>query len=448
MISAMPLTREEQLILAAVGAGFLPQHHHAVLRALEEGIVWRGVQFLAERNNAGALLYRTLRNVPGELVPEQVQTRLRQTYLSVYQRNQEFARVIAALNEGFNGAGVEAVFLRGLVLAEHVYRNPSLRRFADVDVLVSRPTVARALAVIEGMGGVARPGTLANGYYYRNHFHIERVMGNGQGSTVELHWNLDHRYTLFTIDIPALIGRSVPVQLSTTCVRALDPVDDLLALCLHAVKHCPAIRHFPESPLLPRRILLDGWLTQVLDIAMALTRYGEVDWDRLVHTACAWGIEPAASGAFTAVHTILGVGPPPGVRQRFCTPARVLWLERRLVRAFVDPAITLQSPEKRGLFTRSIVRKWRFQEDAVFHPIRLLDLLGCYFPGREALARWFGRPRLRPYGWWWLRHTLDTTGRLIVGTCDLMASRIMCGLKRASSFRAVAHGRKAPGGAR
>ncbi|MCU0611473.1 MAG: nucleotidyltransferase family protein [Candidatus Eisenbacteria bacterium] len=318
-------------------------------------------------------------------------------------------------------------------MAEHVYGNPSLRRFADIDVLVNRRDVPSALQAIERLGGVPRKGTLGNGYYYRNHFHLERVMGGGQGSTVELHWNLDHRYTLFTIDVAGLIGRSVPVQIGAALVQVLEPVDDLLGLCLHAVKHCPAVRYFPTAPLLPRRILLDGWLTQMLDVAMALQRYGEVDWERMVSTARSWGAESAASGAFTAVQAMFGIGPPAPVLQRLRAPARHARLGRGLVKAFVDPARTLQPIEERRRLTRLILQKWRFQEDAVFHPVRLLDLLNYFAPSRADLARWFGTPRLRPYWWWWARHVTTSIGSLAFGLCDLLASRLAARLRRSPS---------------
>ncbi|MBN1424946.1 nucleotidyltransferase family protein [Candidatus Fermentibacteria bacterium] len=418
------LTSEEQLVLAAVGAGISAEHQETVNHTLEQGVVWRGVQFLAERNNAGSFLHRALRNVPGELVPEQVQTKFRQIYLATFQRNQEFAHVISHLSETFGRADTRAVFLRGLVLAERVYGNPSLRRFADIDVLVQRDDVPRALLALEGAGGVPRRGTLSNGYYYRNHFHLERVMGNGQGSTVELHWNLDHRYTLFTIDVAGLIDRSLSAQVGSACVQVLSPVDDILGLCLHAVKHCPAIRHFPSSPLLPRRILLDGWLTQLVDVAMALRWYTTLDWDLVVASARSWGAEASASGAFTAVQSILGISPPEPVLQQLRMAAKPARFGRSLVRAFVDPATTLQPLDQRRPLTRLILTRWRFQEDAVFHPVRLLDLLNYFAPSRQDLARWFGKPRLRPFWWWWARHAAVSSLRLLAGLVDLVASRL------------------------
>ncbi len=429
MTPSLTLTREEQLVMAAAGTAFSASHQATVMRTVEQGVVWRGVQYLAERNNVGALMHRALRNVPQGLVPEQVQARFRQSYLSTFQRNAEFARVIADLDGGFRASGVKAVFLRGLVLAEYVYGNPALRRFADIDVLVSRPDVPAALATIERLGGVPRRGSLSDGYYYRNHFHIERVLGNGAGSTVELHWGLDHRYTMFTIDVEGLLARSMPVRVGETVLYSLDPVDNVLALCLHAAKHCPAVRYFPTAPLLARRILLDGWLTQILDVAMAIEHSKDLDWDRLVATARAWGADQVAGGALEATHRLLVATVPPWVRRELPPTIRCRGVRLALVSTFLHPARSLEPLERRAPLTRFLLRRMRFQEDAVFHPVRLLDLLSYFSPSKGDLARWLGRKTLRPLWWWRTRHAVGEALRLVGNALDLAACRTVRILK-------------------
>lgn len=431
------LTREELVVLAGTKPAVTADHQDRLVRLLEEGVVWRGVWFLVERNYAGPLLYRFVKNLPRELIPHEVREKLRQSYLRTYQRNLEFAEIIRRIQADLEAVGTEGVFLRGLVLAEGVYGNPALRWFSDIDLLVSRSQVLRTTQVLKNMGGVPREGDLFDAYHLKHHFHIQRLLDGGKGATVELHWNLDHHYTMFTIDIDGLIERSRTKQVGNAAIRILEPHDQLLGLCLHAVKHCPAVRHYPRSPLLARRVLLDGWLTQIVDLGMALARHEVFDWDELATRARSWGIEEVTYSALCAASTMLGARVPDDAFTHLRAPSRGNRVERVLTQAFLDPDRTLKPAGTMGRFTQWLLFKWRYQEDAVFHPLRLLDLANFFFPRKSDLSRWLGKRRLKPYSLWWLIHASKGAWRLLLGAFGLLGCRIA--RKAEQLFRPKAH---------
>jgi len=428
-----PLTREEQVILLGAQPNIRSEHIVTLESLLDQGVIWRGVSFLAERNKSEALLYRLMKSINPDLVPGQMLLKLRKAYLNTFERNEAFKEIVGRIHSSMTEQAIPHVFVRGLVLAESVYGNPALRRYSDLDLLVERRNVPGALGVLESLGAHLREGSLSDSYYLMYHFHIERQFAEGRRVTVELHWNLDHRYTMFTIDIPRVIQDCPLESVGGIEMPVLHPTDQLLGLCLHAAKHCPAIRYFPDSPLLARRVLLDGWLTQVVDIAMFLGKHRSIDWDRVRHRAQSWGMEPLVYGGLRAASSILGVSNHESAIRLFSPPITRNRLEHELTKRFVDPAYTLQYDRKRGIIEQWILKRWMLQEDAVFHPVRLIDLAYFFSPRKSDLARWYGKANLKPYFLWWIRHALTGVFEISTGAFLLGFHRLSLILRRVVS---------------
>jgi hypothetical protein len=226
-------------------------------------------------------------------------------------------------------------------------------------------------------------------------------------------------------------------RIGEVTIPILAPADQLLGLCLHVVKHCPAVRHYPRSPLLARRVLLDGWLTQMVDIGMALDRYQELDWETFADRARSWGTEELAYAALSAAASMLDAPVPDEALNHLRRPSPGNPLERVLTQTFLDPDRTLNASGRRGKMAQYMLSRWRFQEDAVFHPLRLLDLASFFFPRRRDLSRWLARRHLKPYAFWWMRHALAGWWRLCRATVDLVICRT---LRKASGlFRRQGH---------
>jgi len=430
MTKIEPLTREEQVILLGVQPEIRPEHIKTLESLLHEGVVWRGITFLAERNKSEALLYRLMKNARPDLVPDHILIRLRKAYLNTFERNEAFKEIVGHIHSNMEEQAVPHVFVRGLVLAELIYGNPALRRYSDLDLLVTRSDVSRALECLESIGALRRAGSLPDYYYMNYHFHVERQFTEGRCVTVELHWNLDHRYTMFTIDIPRVIHDCPRLSVGGVEMPVLHPVDQMLGLCLHAAKHCPAIRYFPDSPLLARRVLLDGWLTQVVDIAMYLNTYQSVDWNEIHHRSQSWGMETIVYAGLRSVINILGLSHCEDILRSFSPPVRRTRIERVLTKRFVDPGYTLQYDRRQGMVERWILNRWMLQEDAVFHPVRLIDLVNFFAPRKTDLARWYGKAALKPYVLWWLRHTITGAFEITSGALLLSVHRILRFIER------------------
>lgn len=91
---------------------------------------------LSRRHRVAPLLYRQLKKLEASDVPSEIMQELRTYYLRTAARNMDFYRQMSAILQCFQSENIPVIPLKGLYLAEHVYRNIGVRPMGDVDVLV------------------------------------------------------------------------------------------------------------------------------------------------------------------------------------------------------------------------------------------------------------------------------------------------------------------------
>jgi hypothetical protein len=177
-------------------------------------------------------------------------------------------KILHALRE----RGLEVIVLKGLYLAEAVYKGIGLRTFDDIDLLLHRSDLPAALEVMRGMG-YELSTWYDPGDPNRDIKHVPPLMKKG-APIVELHWTILEEDEPFAIGVEGMWARSVPAEIAGASVRGLSVEDLLLHLSLHLTyQHRLAIG-----------------VRNLYDID-AVIRRGGVDWTRLVTTAREWGAE-------------------------------------------------------------------------------------------------------------------------------------------------------------
>jgi len=124
----------------------------------------------------------------------------------------------------FHQAGIPAVPLKGPCLAERLYGGTALRASRDLDLLVSQSNLARAEAVLTAIGFV--PGSPDD--YHRP--------WRRETTTVELHHDVENPLA-FNFHVESALNRARPATFCGESTWLLAPEDELLFLCLHAVRH-------------------------------------------------------------------------------------------------------------------------------------------------------------------------------------------------------------------
>ena len=233
----LPADRWAQLCEIAGYHGVLPAFAANARRAVKA----YGVNQLMTGANAEGSMERALDEARDRLIACAV--------LSLTIRGQ--IREIAAV---LKVAGVPAAVLKGADFADHLYPDPSLRPFTDLDLLVPGAAMVDAEKAISQLGYVSREPSMkyAAGYGERRWVRSDRHEG-----AVEIHWNLVNSPTIrrgvalswedlaFEPDAPD--GMSTPITPARLLIAAVhaaashgfDRLQPLYDVCL-AARRCEA----------------------------------------------------------------------------------------------------------------------------------------------------------------------------------------------------------------
>lgn len=182
-------------------------------------------------------------------------------------------RALDALHE----AGVVPIALKGLDFLHRLYESADLRQTDDVDLLVKRADLPRALDALCAAGWTL-PDEPAATHYIRSSHHLPLRSPGPLPVEFELHWNLaqDERYH---IDVEALFRAARPLDVAGREILRLDDRDVVAHLLVHHVSH-----------YFDRRL---KWLVDLRRIEAA----SPIDWDAVAARIGEWGATAAAAAA-------------------------------------------------------------------------------------------------------------------------------------------------------
>ena len=238
------------------------------------------------------LLYDRVKSL-GEPVPEEMQGKLRQANLEATARNLVMLHHAGNILKALRQQDIAVIPLKGLYLAENVYTGIGLRAFEDLDLLVHKGDIGRALMAMQDMGYSLSTWYDA-GAANTNIKHLPPLMKPG-GPIVELHWRLLEEDAPFKIDMEGIWQRAVTERVAEVDVKCQSLEDLLLHLSVHFT-----YQH-----------RLAGGLVRLYDIAELIWKKGEViDWEAARGIAAEWGAERALWLSLRLAQEITGAGVP------------------------------------------------------------------------------------------------------------------------------------------
>jgi glycosyltransferase involved in cell wall biosynthesis len=187
-------------------------------------------------------------------------------------RQQVMTGQLRRLLSSLSGAGIPVTVLKGPYLAEFVYRKPTHRTFTDIDLLVPRADIDRALEVVRDDPAVASIPRKKPKADKREVPVTDRTTG--------ITFNLDVHWDLFSYT--QLQGCAAGAT-EEAWKQARGPVDTALGL----------IWHLPEAARLAflcTHALLDHRFRLVLFRDLAEIAHRSVDWEDLMAFAARWGL--------------------------------------------------------------------------------------------------------------------------------------------------------------
>ena len=267
-------------LLAADRDDSLPQSL-APLRPID----WQAVVELADRHGVSPLLHRNLKALADPVdIPPAERDRLRARYVATAGDNllrlEQFSEVVLALD----AVGVPVIALKGIDLAERVYRNIAARPMTDIDILIADDHMHQAVSTLLERGyrclhpGDERVLAASPDGRYRvepGHKHFLDLVAPDGAGRLDLHSSLVAARSPFRIDVSKIWKEACNATIHGAEVRVLSPEHQLLYCGLHAGSH-----------------LFEQGLRAIADTAEIIEHHGQsLDWTEVVETARRWRAE-------------------------------------------------------------------------------------------------------------------------------------------------------------
>jgi len=325
--------KEETLLVLCANVAVRNGPREALRRIARECSDWPYVVETARLHGITALVSSNLDYSASDIVPREPLEMLRRRFQANAARNLFLTSELLSLIREFTASGIDALPLKGPVLAMTAYGNVALREFLDLDILVPKEQLNRAAHLLR-QRGYRQP---ADQTAERGSRHIESQLGcdflrqDGRVS-VELHWSFLQRWLGFPVDLSALWKAPTRARLGGMDVLALPAHITLLYLCAHGTKH--------------------RWsrLCWVVDIAQLLRAGPGVDWNELMQTAESTGSRRTLFLGLHMAHILLGSEIPMKVYDEMTKDMTALRLANRLCRGVFSPRTPAGS--NRGSFAR------------------------------------------------------------------------------------------------
>jgi len=285
-----------------------------------------------------------------------------------------------------NMGEIPTIILKGLWLCEKIYHNSAIRPGGDIDILVPKDKVDACLALLKEQGiGEFWPNLLKDEYFTKHHLHQQRSTPD-LSIWFEIHWALDHPYTLLTVNYESIFECAKPAQLLGAPIQEMALPDLLLSLAIHLVKHAVYLPSLIERDDLPRIILADGMLMYYLDVAEVI-RQKEIDWDLTVQLARDWGAVNILGSVLQVCKRYFGAPVPDEALSAL--PVSEPWpITRKFMARAAEQELAIYEE-------RHASRFWQFVLASngafILRPVRLLETISYFFPPADFLYRRYGK---------------------------------------------------------
>ncbi len=263
----MNLTSEDKLILAGSKLHFTENDIQRTEDLIPSVTNWNSFTDMAIQNGVGPLIHKNFSSVNNfNLIPKGSLSRLKQTYYRSLSRNMILYEHFRNAVEAFSKEGISVIALKGIFLAETIYKDIGLRQMSDIDLLVKKEDIEKCRKLLLDMGYKYTE-------LYKSDFikeldllkHLPPLVLNGV--SIELHTKIHLDTPDFSVNIDDYWERSQQLTLSNMPVQSLSIEDLIQHLCLHLNEH------FNEG---------NPQLYSIVDISEVIKKYhSKINWDFL-----------------------------------------------------------------------------------------------------------------------------------------------------------------------
>lgn len=238
---------------------------------IDEGLDWNLLYETALSHRTLPLLYWNVSNHFPDLIPSHIASELKNRYLNICANNIRFSQKLVYVLNLFEENEIIAVPFKGPVLSEYIFGDVIHRMFGDLDILVAKEDLEKAVRLLQ-----------ADGFFFDIDLNIEQYLKlaedgfhaaliNEQKILIELHWELTGRYFSRNVELKRLRPRLQQKQFMGCMIWSFSPEDLLVYLCIHGNR--------------------DNWmlLDSISCVAGIIKRQCDLNWQKALDRATYFG---------------------------------------------------------------------------------------------------------------------------------------------------------------
>jgi hypothetical protein len=192
--------------------------------------------------------------------------------MAITQRNMLMSAELLQLMHLFDANSIDAMAFKGPVLGEMAYGSVTLRQYGDLDILIKKDDIGKALSLLLERGYI--PEIELEQSTLETFYNCVNVIGMQRGSVrVEIHWELLSKNYAIDWEDEKLWRESETIEINRRPIKMLSFENHILYLCAHGSKH------------------LFERLEWICDIDRAIRSKHDINWDHILQEANALGIE-------------------------------------------------------------------------------------------------------------------------------------------------------------
>jgi hypothetical protein len=250
------------------------------------------------------LVFWALNRACPEAVPPEALTALRSHFRQNVKHNFLYTKELFRILDLFDRGGIQAIPFKGPALAWTLYETPGLRIVSDLDLLVPRRDVNRAIDLLTSAGHRRCDPCIGLRFFFdRGQLVLRRA---GETLEVDLHWRLAAAH-FNPLDATGIRARLAPIDIAGRQAPAFSPEDLLAFLCVHGAKHAWS------------------WLSKLCDLDRLIDA-SPLDWDAILERAARQRMTRILSLGLCLAQDLLGSNLPPEISSGVHADARAVAL--------------------------------------------------------------------------------------------------------------------------
>lgn len=344
---------------------------------LEQPLNWDYLLKTAYNHGVAPLLYNNLKKTKSkDIVPKDTIKSLEAIYYATAFNNMQLLKETGKVLNSFNYAKIKVISFKGPSLVKIIYKNPALRPFLDIDLLISKDDLPKVIDILKDMGYSLPEYLLPLELYTKYHFHLLFIKKNGHQTNLEIHWDLKDNFKYPPMGIMEIWRDARQVEISGAPAMIMAPEDLLIYLCHHIDRHGYMNRFINTQQDCYSFILNElSWnrLIWFVDVYEVIKYYGKrINWMNLIEKSNRWDKNGSVASSLHLTNQLFQVGLEPHILNTLNPP--IISTVEGLLYKFIIRRASNQERRKDFIlkfYERKITRS---NKRFVFRPIRLIEL--------------------------------------------------------------------------